>query len=75
MVKDVKNVKAYNHIGSTITDNEGNFVIDVNKNIPIMSSYNADGDSCEAELELKDSSGSVWIGETICKEKVSYASN
>ncbi len=71
----LKNVKAYNHIGSTTTDNEGNFVIDVNKNIPIMSSYNADGDSCEAELELKDSSGAVWIGETICKEKVSYASN
>ncbi|UKA08558.1 CS1-pili formation C-terminal domain-containing protein [Photobacterium damselae] len=71
----LKNTKAHNHIGTTVTDNEGNFVIDVNKNFPIVTSKNHEGAECEADLDIKDGVGAVWIGDTICKGKESYAKN
>lgn len=69
------NTKAHNHIGTTVTDDEGNFVIDVNKNFPVVTSRNNDGIECEADLNIQDGIGAIWIGDTICKGKDSYAKN
>ncbi|HIF9112517.1 TPA: TcfC E-set like domain-containing protein [Photobacterium damselae] len=71
----LKNTKAHNHIGTTVTDSDGTFVIDVNKNFPIVTAKDHDGTECEADLNIQDGVGAIWIGDTICKGKESYAKN
>ncbi|WP_154116569.1 TcfC E-set like domain-containing protein [Vibrio cincinnatiensis] len=67
------NIRVSNHIGSTITDKNGEFVIDIDKQFPTVMATSKNGAPCEAELNLSTVTGAVWLGETICYEKESYA--
>lgn len=64
----LSNVRLNNHIGSTITDYRGEFVIDVDKQFPIVSSVNIGGMVCEAEFDLSAVRGATWVDEIICYE-------
>lgn len=68
-----KNVPLNNHIGKTVTDEFGEFSIDVDKRYPVLSLTQADGTPCESQLDLKTAESAVWLGDLYCQSKPSNA--
>lgn len=64
-----------NHIGSTVTDLDGNFVIDVDRKYPTIMFSALDGNYCEADLAIDGFAGAAWVGDVICKGLSTYVSN
>lgn len=69
----IGNTRLDNHIGSTITDAQGEFVIDVDKKFPIVTARTAAGNICEADLDIVSNRGATWLGNIVCNEKNTYA--
>ena len=69
------NAKINNHIGRTQTDNNGEFVMDIDKKYPTIDFSYGQNKSCEVELELSKARGAIWVGDVVCTGLKTYASN
>ncbi|WP_415838474.1 fimbrial biogenesis outer membrane usher protein [Rahnella bruchi] len=69
------NAPVNNHIGRTVTNDKGEFVMDVDRKYPTIDFKTSGNGSCEAELNLKDAKGAIWVGDVTCVGLNSYASN
>ncbi|WP_084089557.1 CS1-pili formation C-terminal domain-containing protein [Erwinia oleae] len=65
------NTSVHNHIGKTVTDEQGEFSIDVDKLHPSIFISDASERLCESTLDLSGAQGVKWIGEIICENKAS----
>lgn len=61
------NTDIHNHIGKTRTDANGEFAMDVDKRYPVITVLDQQGGICEADLDLKESRGAIWIGDIECE--------
>ncbi|MCZ4335575.1 CS1-pili formation C-terminal domain-containing protein [Aeromonas hydrophila] len=66
------NARLDNHIGTTVTNETGEFSLDVDKANPMLM-FKRDADYCEAELDLRNQTGAAWVGDVICRGLSSYA--
>ena len=66
------NARLDNHIGSTVTNEAGEFSLDVDKNHPILT-FHQDSIFCEAKLDLAEESGAAWVGDITCRGLPTYA--
>ncbi|MDP4409631.1 CS1-pili formation C-terminal domain-containing protein, partial [Escherichia coli] len=48
-----------NHVGLTRTENDGRFVIDVDKNNPVLSIATPDDSVCEVRLDIESNRGAL----------------
>jgi hypothetical protein len=55
-----------NHVGITRTEQDGRFVIDVDKNNPILSIATPDDSLCELRLDIESNRGALWLGDITC---------
>ena len=55
-----------NHVGLTRTENDGRFVIDVDKNNPVLSIATPDDSVCEVRLDIESNRGALWLGDISC---------
>lgn len=62
-----RKVNINNHIGKTVTDENGEFSLDVDKRYPILTLIKNNGELCEAALKLKPSDRVVWVGDLHCE--------
>lgn len=69
------NAHINNHIGRARTDENGEFVMDVDKKYPTIDFNYGQNQSCEVELELEKAQGAVWVGDMTCTGLKSYTSN
>lgn len=67
-------VDLHNHIGKTQADERGEFALDVDKRYPIITFVEADGRECEAEINLQNARGAVWIGDIQCQGLMRFTS-
>ncbi|WP_447835584.1 TcfC E-set like domain-containing protein [Aeromonas salmonicida] len=65
------NARLDNHIGTTVTNEAGEFSLDVDKANPVLS-FKHGNEFCEAELDLAQQSGAVWMGDVICRGLQTY---
>lgn len=56
------NARINNHIGRTRTDENGEFVMDVDKKYPTIDFSYGGNKTCEVALELSQARGAVWVG-------------
>ncbi|MNH42476.1 hypothetical protein D3C79_1041790 [compost metagenome] len=68
----IANARIDNHIGTTVTNQAGEFSLDVDKANPVLS-FKHGNEFCEAELDLAQQSGAVWMGDVICHGLPTYA--
>ncbi|WP_058911455.1 TcfC E-set like domain-containing protein [Entomohabitans teleogrylli] len=68
------NIDIHNHIGKTRTDERGEFAMDVDKRYPVITLIDARGGVCEADLDLRDARGAVWVGDIQCVPQSQTAS-
>lgn len=61
-----------NHIGRTRTDNNGEFIMDIDKRYPTIEFIHG-STRCEIELELSKARGAVWVGDAVCNGLKTYA--
>ncbi|AUZ77451.1 hypothetical protein C3405_20325 [Aeromonas hydrophila] len=66
------NARIDNHIGTTVTNEEGEFSLDVDKANPMLT-FRQGNDFCEAELDLEKHSGAAWVGIITCQGLPTYA--
>ncbi|QGZ71100.1 TcfC E-set like domain-containing protein [Aeromonas hydrophila] len=66
------NARLNNHIGSTVTNEAGEFSLDVDKANPMLM-FHRGSDFCEAELNIEDQAGAAWVGVITCKGLPTYA--
>ena len=67
------NARINNHIGRTRTDENGEFVMDVDKKYPTIDFSYGKNQSCEVALELSQARGAVWVGDVVCSGLSTYA--
>jgi len=60
------NTDIHNHIGKTRTDAKGEFAIDIDKTFPVITLVSANGNICEADLDLEKARGAAWVGDVQC---------
>ncbi|MEH0884486.1 TcfC E-set like domain-containing protein [Enterobacter sp. UNJFSC 003] len=60
------NTDIHNHIGKTRTDAKGEFAIDIDKTFPAITLVSANGNICEADLDLEKARGAAWVGDVQC---------
>ena len=60
------NIDIHNHIGKTRTDANGEFAIDIDKTFPVITLVSANGNICEADLDLEKARGAAWVGDVQC---------
>lgn len=60
------NTDIHNHIGKTRTDAKGEFAIDIDKKFPVITLVSANGNICEADLDLEKARGAAWVGDVKC---------
>ncbi|HBM3184797.1 TPA: CS1-pili formation C-terminal domain-containing protein [Klebsiella oxytoca] len=60
-------VDIHNHIGKTKTDSNGEFAMDVDKRYPVITLIDKQGGICEADLDLREARGAVWLGDIQCE--------
>lgn len=60
------NTDIHNHIGKTRTDEKGEFAIDIDKTFPVITLVSANGNICEADLDLEKARGAAWVGDVQC---------
>lgn len=68
----IVNARIDNHVGTTITNDVGEFSLDVDKSNPILTFRNG-SEFCEAELDLEKHSGAAWVGMITCQGMPTYA--
>lgn len=68
------NTDIHNHIGKSKTNDVGEFAMDVDKRYPIISLETANGGVCEADLDLRNARGAVWVGDIQCNGQERMAS-
>ncbi|WP_253852813.1 CS1-pili formation C-terminal domain-containing protein [Aeromonas sp. CA23] len=68
----IANARIDNHIGTTVTNETGEFSLDVDKANPVLS-FKHGNEFCEAELDLAQQSGAAWVGDVICRGLPTYA--
>ncbi|POG21720.1 hypothetical protein C2855_19155 [Aeromonas bestiarum] len=61
----IANARIDNHIGTTVTNETGEFSLDVDKANPVLS-FKHGNEFCEAELDLTPHSGAAWLGDITC---------
>ena len=66
------NARIDNHIGTTVTNETGEFSLDVDKANPMLT-FRQGNDFCEAELDLEKHTGAVWVGIVTCQGLPTYA--
>ncbi|HHR5860535.1 TPA: TcfC E-set like domain-containing protein [Providencia alcalifaciens] len=72
--KYIKYTQVQNHIGRTRTDENGEFSMDVDIRYPVISSILEDKKTvCEADLNLQDARGALWMGEITCIPQLTYS--
>lgn len=69
----VANTDIHNHIGKTRTDGNGEFAIDIDKKYPVISLVSANGNICEAYLDVEKSRGVAWVGDVKCALQATIA--
>ena len=57
----------HNHIGKSKTDERGEFAMDVDKRYPVITLIDNKGGTCEADLDLREARGAVWVGDIQCQ--------
>lgn len=60
------NTDIHNHIGKTRTDAKGEFAIDIDKKFPVITLVSANGNICEADIDLEKARGAAWVGDVQC---------
>lgn len=68
----IANARLDNHIGTTLTNRDGEFSLDVDKANPMLTFRNG-SQFCEAELDLSEQTGAAWLGDVICRGLPTYA--
>lgn len=68
------NAHINNHIGRTRTDSNGEFVMDIDKKFPTVDFSYDDNKLCEANLDITNARGAVWVGDIICQGLKTFAS-
>lgn len=58
--------KISSQLSQAITDEQGEFSIDIDKRHPKISLQYDNGNVCESTLDLKQARGAVWIGDIRC---------
>ncbi len=66
------NARIDNHIGTTVTNDAGEFSLDVDKANPLLT-FRQGSDFCEAELDLARHTGAAWVGVVTCQGLPTYA--
>ncbi|VYU69604.1 hypothetical protein [Metakosakonia massiliensis] len=69
------NAQIKNHIGRTRTDDNGEFIMDIDKKHPTIDFSYGKNQSCEVVLELSQARGAVWVGDVVCSGLASYANS
>lgn len=69
----MSNARINNHIGRTRTDENGEFVMDVDKKYPTIDFSYGGNKTCEVALELSNARGAVWVGDVVCSGLSSWA--
>lgn len=69
------NAHINNHIGRTRTDDNGEFVMDIDKQYPTIDFSYGKNQSCEVVLELSQARGAVWVGDVVCNGLASYVNS
>ncbi|MCG8708006.1 TcfC E-set like domain-containing protein [Brenneria sp. 4F2] len=64
--KPAVNSDIQNPLGKTQTDEKGEFALDVDKKHPFITLMEKNGGVCEAELNLQEARGAVWLGDILC---------
>lgn len=64
-----------NHIGRTRTDEQGGFIMDVDKKFPVIDFAHNGSQTCEVELDLRKAQGAIWVGDVVCNGLKTYVSN
>lgn len=64
-----------NHIGTSKTDSQGEFIMDVDKKFPVITFSSSNNQTCEAELDLTKAQGAIWVGDITCVGLSTYAAN
>ncbi|MBZ7297953.1 fimbrial biogenesis outer membrane usher protein [Klebsiella variicola] len=67
------NASINNHIGRTRTDENGEFVMDVDKKHPTIDFSYGKNQTCEVALELSQARGAVWVGDVVCSGLSTWA--
>ncbi|EMS8793277.1 TcfC E-set like domain-containing protein [Enterobacter ludwigii] len=67
------NTDIHNHIGKTRTDAKGEFAIDIDKKYPVITLVSANGNICEADLDLEKARGAAWVGDVKCAPQTTMA--
>ncbi|MGX5028241.1 TcfC E-set like domain-containing protein [Enterobacter asburiae] len=67
------NTDIHNHIGKTRTDAKGEFAIDIDKKYPVITLVSANGNICEADLDLEKARGAAWVGDVHCAPQTTMA--
>jgi len=68
----ITNARINNHIGRARTDDHGEFVMDIDKKYPTIDFTAEDNNSCEADLQVSNARGAVWVGDVICQGLKTY---
>ncbi|MFB0725438.1 CS1-pili formation C-terminal domain-containing protein [Aeromonas salmonicida] len=68
----ITNARLDNHIGTTATNEKGEFSLDVDKANPMLT-FKQEGEYCEAALDIRYESGAAWVGDVICRGLPTYA--
>lgn len=68
-------VDLHNHIGKTRADERGEFAIDVDKRYPVITLVEPGGGTCEADINLHNARGAIWIGDIQCQMLQRFTSN
>lgn len=66
------NARLNNHIGTTVTNQAGEFVLDVDKAYPVLT-FERHNETCEAEFDLQGQQGALWVGDITCRGLKTYA--
>ncbi|MDA5535490.1 TcfC E-set like domain-containing protein [Yersinia mollaretii] len=61
-----------NNISHTITDKDGEFLMDVDKQFPTIKFKDDNNRSCVAELDIASAQGAAWVGDIVCKGLKTY---
>ncbi len=60
-------------ISAEPTDENGEFVMDVDKKYPTIDFRYSGNKTCEVALELNQARGAVWVGDVVCSGLSSWA--
>ncbi|WP_196491506.1 TcfC E-set like domain-containing protein [Burkholderia diffusa] len=61
------NTEIQNHIGKTVTDAAGGFVIDVDSSYPSIQYQTDSGGTCKIDFDLSAAQGALWVNEVSCE--------